>query len=63
MASSLQAVIGSTANGVVAGVIAPLVMHSTLGLAVTSILMLGIGLVAWVWLHRQWPEIGRRVAQ
>lgn len=63
MASSLQAVIGSTANGVVAGVIAPLVMHSTLGLAVTSILMLGIGLVAWVWLHRQWPEIGRLVAQ
>ena len=62
MASSLQAVIGSTANGIVAGVIAPLVMHSTLGLALTSILMLGVGLVAWVWLHRQWPEIGRLVA-
>ncbi len=31
MASSLQAVIGSTANGIVAGVVAPLVMHSTLG--------------------------------
>jgi MFS transporter, DHA1 family, multidrug resistance protein len=62
MASSLQAVIGSTANGLVAGVIAPLVMHSTLALAVTSILMMGVGLVAWVWLHRRWPEIGRRVA-
>src|SRR5690349_15410575 len=62
MASSLQAVIGSTANGLVAGAIAPLVMHSTLALAVTSMLMLGIGLVAWVWLHGQWPEIGRRVA-
>ncbi|MDR6887794.1 MULTISPECIES: multidrug effflux MFS transporter [Variovorax] len=62
MASSLQAVIGSTANGIVAGVVAPLVMHSTLALAVTSMLMLGIGLVAWVWLHGQWPEIGRRVA-
>jgi DHA1 family bicyclomycin/chloramphenicol resistance-like MFS transporter len=62
MASSLQAVIGSTANGVVAGVVAPLVMHSTLALALTSTLMLGIGLVAWVWLHGQWPEIGRRVA-
>lgn len=59
MASSLQAVIGSTANGLVAGVIAPLVMHSTLALAVTSILMMGIGLVAWLWLHRRWPEIGR----
>ncbi|MES2530883.1 MAG: multidrug effflux MFS transporter [Pseudomonadota bacterium] len=62
MASSLQAVIGSTANGIVAGVIAPLVMHSPLGLAVTSILMMAIGLVAWVWLHRRWPGIGRRVA-
>lgn len=62
MASSLQAVIGSTANGIVAGVIAPLVMHSTFALAATSILMLGIGLVAWVWLHGRWPEIGRLVA-
>ena len=62
MASSLQAVIGSTANGIVAGVIAPLVMHSTLALALTSLLMMGVGLVAWVWLHRRWPEIGRRVA-
>ncbi|MDP9899889.1 multidrug effflux MFS transporter [Variovorax ginsengisoli] len=63
MASSLQAVIGSTANGLVAGVIAPLVMHSTLALAVTSILMMGIGLVAWAWLHRRWPEIGRQVTR
>jgi DHA1 family bicyclomycin/chloramphenicol resistance-like MFS transporter len=62
MASSLQAVIGSTANGFVAGVIAPLVMHSTLALAGTSILMLGIGLAAWFWLHRRWPEIGRAAA-
>jgi DHA1 family bicyclomycin/chloramphenicol resistance-like MFS transporter len=62
MASSLQAVIGSTANGVVAGAIAPLVMHSTLALAVTSLGMLAIGLVAWVWLHGRWPEIGRMVA-
>ncbi|MFZ3117571.1 MAG: multidrug effflux MFS transporter [Variovorax sp.] len=63
MASSLQAVIGSTANGLVAGVIAPLVMHSTLALAVTSILMMSIGLAAWVWLHRRWPDIGRQVAR
>ena len=62
MASSLQAVIGSTANGIVAGVVAPLVMHSTLALAATSLLMLGVGLVAWVWLHGRWPDIGRRVA-
>lgn len=61
MASSLQAVIGSTANGLVAGVIAPLVMHSTFALALTSTAMLSIGLVAWLWLHRRWPEIGQRV--
>jgi len=42
--------------------VAPLVMHSTLGLALTSIGMLSIGLVAWLWLHRRWPEIGRLVA-
>jgi DHA1 family bicyclomycin/chloramphenicol resistance-like MFS transporter len=24
--------------------------------------MLAIGLVAWVWLHDRWPEIGRMVA-
>ena len=36
MASSLQACIGSTANGIVAGVVAPLVMHSTVALATSS---------------------------
>lgn len=59
MSSSLQAVVGSTANGVVAGVVAPLVMHSTVALAVTSLLMLLVGMVAWMALHRRWPEIGR----
>jgi MFS transporter, DHA1 family, multidrug resistance protein len=49
MASSLQACIGSLANGLVAGLIAPLVMHSTTWLAAASLLMLGIGVTAWVW--------------
>ena len=49
MASSFQAFIGSTANGFVAGAIAPLVMHSAVALAVTSLLMMSIGLVAWIW--------------
>jgi DHA1 family bicyclomycin/chloramphenicol resistance-like MFS transporter len=49
MASSLQACVGSIANGFVAGVIAPLVMHSTVALAVSSLLMMSIGIVAWVW--------------
>jgi DHA1 family bicyclomycin/chloramphenicol resistance-like MFS transporter len=59
MASSLQAFIGASANGVVAGAIAPLVMHSTVGLAATSLVMLSVGLLAWLFLHRRWPEIGR----
>jgi MFS transporter, DHA1 family, multidrug resistance protein len=49
MASSFQACVGSLANGVVAGVIAPLVMHSTVWLAVTSLLMMSVGVVAWIW--------------
>jgi len=61
MASSLQAFIGSTANGLVAGLIAPLVMHSTPALAAVSLLMMCIGLAAWHYLHRRWPEIGRAV--
>jgi len=59
MASSLQAFIGASANGLVAGLISPLVMHSTVGLAATSLTMLSVGLVSWLWLHRRWPEIGR----
>jgi DHA1 family bicyclomycin/chloramphenicol resistance-like MFS transporter len=61
MASSLQAFIGSSANGLVAGLITPLVMHSTVALASTSLAMLSVGLLAWLWLHRRWPEIGRRI--
>jgi DHA1 family bicyclomycin/chloramphenicol resistance-like MFS transporter len=59
MASSLQAFVGSTANGLVAGVIAPLVMHSTPALAAVSLGMLCIGLTAWIYLHHRWPDIGR----
>jgi DHA1 family bicyclomycin/chloramphenicol resistance-like MFS transporter len=51
MASSLQACIGSTASGVVAGVVAPLVMHSTLALALTSLVLMAIGAVAWAWVR------------
>lgn len=49
MASSLQACVGSIANGLVAGLIAPLVMHSTVALATASLLMMSIGIVAWIW--------------
>ena len=53
MASSLQAFVGGAANGLVAGVIAPLVMDSTLALALTSAGFLVIGLVAWQWVKRR----------
>jgi len=58
MASSLQMFVSSVANGLVAGVIAPMVMHSTVGLAAASLLMMSVGLVAWVLMRRWWPEVG-----
>lgn len=61
MASSLQAFVGSSANGLVAGVLVPLIMHSTVLLATASLLMMGIGLLAWIFLHHRWPDIGRTV--
>jgi DHA1 family bicyclomycin/chloramphenicol resistance-like MFS transporter len=58
LASSLQAVIASTANGVVAGAVTPLVMHSTRALALTSIAFLAIGLVSWGLVQAAWPQTG-----
>ncbi|MBZ8142094.1 Bcr/CflA family drug resistance efflux transporter [Rubrivivax gelatinosus] len=51
MASSVQACIGSVANGVVAGVVVPLVMHSTAALALASFGLMGIGIVSWAWVR------------
>ena len=51
MASSFQAFVGSAANGVVAGVIAPLVMHSPVALAATSITMMSVGALSWLWVR------------
>lgn len=59
MASSLQMFVGSTANGLVAGVVAPLVMHSTMALAGASLGMMCIGLGAWIYIRKRWPEIGQ----
>lgn len=59
MASSMQAFVGSTANGLVAGVLVPLVMHSTVLLALSSLLMMCVGLFAWIYLRHRWPEVGR----
>lgn len=53
MAASMQAFIGSASNGVVAGVLAPLVMHSAVSLALASLLLMLVGLFAWMWLQRR----------
>ena len=62
MASSLQAFVGSAANGLVAGVVAPLVMHSTLALAATSLAMMSIGVVAWLWVKPHLRDRRRRLS-
>ncbi|CAH0347980.1 multidrug effflux MFS transporter [Aquabacterium sp. CECT 9606] len=53
MAASLQAFVSAAANGVVAGVISPLVMHSTQYLAAASLALMSVGLLAWAWLQRR----------
>lgn len=52
MASSLQACIGSASNGLVAGLLVPLVMHSPIALALTSGGLMLVGLVAWYGVRR-----------
>ena len=59
LASSLQAVVGSASNGVVAGILAPMVMHSATMLALASMALMLVGMVSWLYLHHRWPEIGR----
>jgi MFS transporter, DHA1 family, multidrug resistance protein len=56
MASSVQACIGSVANGLVAGVIAPLVMHSPQQLAWASMGLMSVGMLAWLWVK---PRLAR----
>ncbi len=51
MASSLQSCIGSVSSGLVAGLMAPWVMHSTVALAVGAVALMGTGLIAWHWVE------------
>ena len=57
MASSVHAFIGSMANGLVAGVLVPLVMHSTAALALASAALMAVGLVYWF--ARLWIKTSR----
>ena len=52
LVSSLQAVVASAANAVVAGVLAPLVMHNPRSLALASVALMSVGLLAWLWVKR-----------
>ena len=56
MASSVQSCIGSLANAAVAGLLVPLVMHSPLALSLTSLGLMAIGIVAWVWVKPRLPQ-------
>jgi MFS transporter, DHA1 family, multidrug resistance protein len=56
MASSVQSCVGSLANAAVAGIVVPLVMHSTLALALTSMGMMAIGVLAWIWVKPRLPH-------
>ena len=49
MASSMQSCLAASANALVAGVLAPMVMHSTLALAIASAGLMSIGLASWLW--------------
>ena len=55
LASSLQAFMTALVNGIVAGVIAPLVMHSAVGLALSSAALMLTGLAAWMLVRRRLP--------
>ena len=56
MASSVQSCIGSLANAAVAGLLVPLVMHSPLALALTSLGLMAVGIVAWLWVKPRLPQ-------
>jgi len=58
MASSLQSCVASTANGLVAGILTPLLMDSAVALAAGSAALMGVGLVSWAVLRARWPSIG-----
>jgi len=56
LASSLQTGLGAAINGIVAGVIAPAVMHDTRSLAFAAAALSACGLLAWLWVRHRLPE-------
>ena len=58
MASSLQTFVGALANALVAGIVSPLVMHSTLALSLASLALMAVGLFSWRIISVVWPTLG-----
>lgn len=58
MASSLQACLASSINGLVAGLLAPAAMHSPIGLAGASLALMAAGGVAWWWVRPRLAGVG-----
>jgi len=58
MASSLQACVASTANGLVAGALTPLLMDSPVALALGAMALMAAGLASWAVVRSRWPAIG-----
>jgi len=56
LASSLQTGIGAAINAVVAGMVAPAVMHGTRSLALAAAALFGLGWLAWWWVGSRLPE-------
>ena len=61
MASSLQTFVSALSNALVAGLVSPWVMHSTVALAMASLLLMAVGLVAWLLVRLRWPAIGAQL--
>ncbi|MDO4724741.1 MAG: multidrug effflux MFS transporter [Comamonadaceae bacterium] len=59
MAASMQACLASAANGLVAALVVPQVMHSPMAIALASAAFWWVGMLAWLFLHHRWPDIGR----
>ncbi|MFN9749207.1 MAG: multidrug effflux MFS transporter [Burkholderiales bacterium] len=55
MASSLLACLASTVNGLVAGILAPWVMHSQQQLALASLSLVATGGLTWWWVRKRLP--------
>ena len=62
MASSLQSFAASASIGLVSGLLIPLVLHSTLLMALCMVGFALCGKLGWAWIAWAWPEAGKTMA-